>query len=126
MSCARSPYSCPFPCAAKNGVVIATEKKLASILVDGDAFQKIETVHTGCGMVYAGMQADFRVLVKKARKDAQSYFRVYQEHQPTGQSVKGVANVMQEFTQVRGPFLRDATCNLQRLTAEPATTVWWR
>ncbi|GJN40750.1 hypothetical protein PR202_gn00048 [Eleusine coracana subsp. coracana] len=74
---------------AANGVVIATEKKLPSILVD-------ET----------GMGPDFRILVRKSRKQAQQYYRLYKESIPVTQFVRETAAVMQEFTQSGGvrPF----------------------
>ena len=51
------------------------------------------------GMVYAGMGPDSRVLVKRARKIAQQYFRTYGESIPVKELVRDVAAVMQEFTQ---------------------------
>lgn len=50
-------------------------------------------------MVYAGMGPDSRVLVKRARKIAQQYFRTYGESIPVKELVRDVAAVMQEFTQ---------------------------
>jgi 20S proteasome alpha/beta subunit len=87
--------------SATDGVVIATEKKLPSILVDESTVQKITTLSPNIGMVYSGMGPDYRVLVRKARKTAQQYFRLYQEHIPVAQLVREVAAVMQEFTRER-------------------------
>ena len=44
--------------------------------------------------------------VRKARKEAQSYYREYRETKPVGQLVKSTASVMQEYTQSGGvrPF----------------------
>lgn len=83
---------------ATDGVVIATEKKLPSVLVDEGTVQKISTLTPNIGVVYSGMGPDYRVLVRKARKTAQAYFRLYQEHIPVAQLVREVAAVMQEFT----------------------------
>ncbi len=47
----------------------------------------------------AGMGPDYRLLVKKARKMAQEYYRTYEEPIPTAQLVQRVALVMQEYTQ---------------------------
>jgi len=63
---------------ATNGVVLATEKKMSSPLMDPTSVQKICNLTDGAGIVYSGMGPDFRVLVKKGRKAAQQYFRVYQ------------------------------------------------
>ena len=52
--------------AAKDGVVIATDKKLASSLVDTAQVSKVESVGEtaggGSGMVYSGVGPDYRVL----------------------------------------------------------------
>jgi len=91
---------------AVNGVVVATEKKQSSVLYDDQAIHKVELITKNCGMVYSGMGPDYRVLVKAARKLAQQYYLVYNEHIPTAQLVQKVANVMQEYTQQGGvrPF----------------------
>jgi len=92
--------------AATDGVVIATDKKFGSALVDGESVRKVEPVTDGSGFVYAGVGPDYRVLVRKARKSAQAYFREYRETKPVGQLVKSTASVMQEYTQSGGvrPF----------------------
>lgn len=90
---------------AKNGVVIATDKKVSrynllthsliplfiltpttcssfysfSVLVDTEDYQKIQHITPTTGFVYAGMGPDFRVLVANARKEAQKYFLMYRE-----------------------------------------------
>lgn len=84
--------------SATDGVVIATEKKLPSILVDESTVQKIVMLSPNIGVVYSGMGPDYRVLVRKARKTAQTYYRLYHEHIPVAQLVREVAAVMQEFT----------------------------
>mmetsp|Transcript_13621 Transcript_13621/g.24663 ORF Transcript_13621/g.24663 Transcript_13621/m.24663 type:complete len:238 (-) Transcript_13621:544-1257(-) len=92
--------------AATDGVVIATDKKFGSALVEGESVRKVEPVTDSSGFVYAGVGPDYRVLVRKARKSAQAYFREYRETKPVGQLVKSTASVMQEYTQSGGvrPF----------------------
>lgn len=91
---------------ASNGVVIATEKKMPSILVDDSALHKVQSLVKTAGMVYSGMGPDSRVLMTKGRKLAQQYYLTYHEHIPTQQLVKQLARVMQEYTQRGGvrPF----------------------
>ncbi|KFM28894.1 Proteasome subunit alpha type-2 [Auxenochlorella protothecoides] len=91
---------------ASNGVVIATEKKLPSTLVDEETVKKISLLTPNLGVAYAGMGPDSRVLVRKARKAGQTYYRQYHEQMPVAQLVREVAAVMQEFTQSGGvrPF----------------------
>jgi len=90
---------------AKDGVVIATEKKLPP-LTDITSFEKIVMLTDNIGVTYAGMGTDFRVLVRKGRKKAQEYFRFYKEKIPVSVMVRELANIMQEFTQSGGvrPF----------------------
>jgi len=89
-----------------NAVVLATEKKHKSILVEEHSIIKVETVTDHIGMVYSGMGADYRLLVKAARKAAQQYYRTYHEPIPTHQLVQRLAALMQEYTQSGGvrPF----------------------
>jgi len=90
---------------AKNGVVLATEKKLPA-LMDDESIQKTNALTSNIGMVYSGMGPDSRVLVRKGRKQAQQYFRVYKDPIPVSQIVRELASTMQEFTQSGGvrPF----------------------
>lgn len=91
---------------ATNGVVIATEKKLRSSLVDEATVRRISTLTPNIGVAYSGMGPDSRVLVRKARKQAQAYYQLYKEQIPVAQLCREVATVMQEFTQSGGvrPF----------------------
>jgi 20S proteasome subunit alpha 2 len=65
---------------ATNGIVIATEKKTSSILIDDSIIEKVAVVCPNIGIVYSGMGPDFRVLITKARKTAQSYWMMYGEY----------------------------------------------
>eukprot|EP01027_Heterolobosea_sp_BB2_P005457 GEZU01008344.1.p1 GENE.GEZU01008344.1~~GEZU01008344.1.p1 ORF type:complete len:236 (-),score=61.67 GEZU01008344.1:121-828(-) len=91
---------------ATNGVVVATEKKMPSTLIDESSLQKVSLLTDHIGMVYSGMGPDARVLLRKGRKQAQQYFRTYQEPIPVSQLVREMASVMQEYTQSGGvrPF----------------------
>ena len=68
--------------------------------------QKLEEITPSCGMVYAGLGPDYRVLVKTSRKGAQKYYTTYHEQQPIPLLVKDTASVCQEYTQAGGvrPF----------------------
>ncbi|KAJ2002796.1 Proteasome subunit alpha type-2 [Coemansia thaxteri] len=92
--------------AAANGVVIATEKKTGSSLIEVSSLQHMVKVCDSIGMVYSGMGPDFRVLVNSARKMAQKYRRIYMEDPPVRILVKELASLMQEYTQSGGvrPF----------------------
>ncbi len=49
---------------AKDGVVIATDKKMTSTLVDIQDVTKIEAITKSSGFVYSGVGPDYRVLGK--------------------------------------------------------------
>ncbi|KAG5221840.1 Proteasome alpha type [Salix suchowensis] len=63
-----------------NGIVIATEKKSSSILIDDSMVDKVAVVCPNIGIVYSGMGPDFRVLIARARKSAQAYWKIYGEY----------------------------------------------
>lgn len=85
--------------AASNGIVIATEKKSSSILIDSSMLDKVCAICPNIGIVYSGMGPDYRVLVAKARKSAQAYWKIYGEYPPTKVLTQEIATVMQEATQ---------------------------
>lgn len=86
-------------CTASNAIVIATEKRPPSPLVDDSLLEKVSIVCPNIGIVYSGMGPDFRVLLGKARKSAQAYWKIYGEYPPTRVLVQEVATIMQEATQ---------------------------
>ncbi|KAI5959301.1 PRE8 [Candida pseudojiufengensis] len=90
-----------------NGVVLATERKSNSVLNKPDVNNKVEYITPNIGMTYSGMGPDFRVLVDKARKLAQTNYKlIYNEYPPVRIMVQEIAKVMQESTQSGGirPF----------------------
>ncbi|RMZ76818.1 hypothetical protein DV738_g4664, partial [Chaetothyriales sp. CBS 135597] len=88
---------------ATNGIVLATEKKSSSPLIDPPSLSKVSLITPNIGMVYSGMGPDYRVLVDKARKVSHvNYKRIYNEYPPTRILVQDVARVMQEATQSGG------------------------
>ncbi|EOD44729.1 proteasome subunit alpha type-2 [Neofusicoccum parvum] len=88
---------------ATNGIVLATEKKSSSPLIDAQSSSKISLITPDIGMVYSGMGPDYRILVDKARKVSHTgYKRIYNEYPPTRILVQDVARVMQEATQSGG------------------------
>ncbi|XP_022183456.1 proteasome subunit alpha type-2 [Myzus persicae] len=90
---------------ASNGVVVATENKRKSLLYE-TTVEKVQKITPNIGMVYSGMGPDYRLLVRKARKEAAQYQLKFEEEIPTALLVQEVASVMQEYTQSGGvrPF----------------------
>jgi len=87
---------------AKDGVVIATEKKHKSTLQDETSYFKVEPICDHIGMVYAGMGPDYRVIVTETRKEAAVYKRKYGEDIPVEMLVQNVAGIFQNYTQQGG------------------------
>lgn len=90
----------------KTGVVLVTEKRSISPLVDEASLRKIENITQHIGVVYSGMPADYRVLLRQARVKAMEYYSTYLTPIPVLQAVKDIASLMQKYTQSGGvrPF----------------------
>ena len=91
---------------AKNGIVIAAEKKISSILVDESTIRKIDNIAPYMGISYSGIGADFSSVVRKSRKDCQVYHSRYIDRITPFMLCKQTAELFQEYTQSGGvrPF----------------------
>lgn len=59
-------------------MVLASEKKISSILIDDDWFHKIYNLSDNLGISYSGLTPDFQSLLKKGRKDNQKYYAKFE------------------------------------------------
>lgn len=91
---------------AKNGVVIATQKKLSSTLMDETSYYKTQILCDHIGAVYSGLGPDFRILSQKSRKLIQNYFVKYYEPMGVQALCRETSELIQEKTQSGGyrPF----------------------
>ena len=91
---------------AKNGIVIAAEKKLSNILIDESSIHKIDKVSDYMGVTYSGIGPDFNSVLMKARKDVQSWHARYWDRISPFMMCKNIAELFQEYTQSGGvrPF----------------------
>jgi len=95
---------------AKNGVVLATEAKMPSVLMEQSTLKKIQVVDEHLGITYAGMSPDFQVIVKQARKKALAYNAQYGTKAPVSQVAREIAGILQDATQSGG--VRPYGCSL--------------
>ena len=80
----------------KEGIILACEKQIVSNLIDETSFQKIQEVSKFIGGTYSGLGPDFKVILKKARKDFQTYKMTFNDDlMPIHSISREVANLMQ-------------------------------
>mmetsp|Transcript_14895 Transcript_14895/g.27545 ORF Transcript_14895/g.27545 Transcript_14895/m.27545 type:complete len:258 (-) Transcript_14895:34-807(-) len=92
---------------AKDGVVIAAEKKATSkLLAAPKASEKLYMIDDHVACAVAGLTSDANVLINYLRKVAHNYKLQYQEPQPLEQLIQRVCDLKQGYTQFGGqrPF----------------------
>jgi proteasome alpha subunit len=89
-----------------DGVVLAVEKKKISPLIDPSSMEKILKVDDHVGATFAGLSSDARILVDRARQEAQINRMLYDETIDVEVLTKKVTEVKQIYTQHAGvrPF----------------------
>lgn len=90
----------------KDGVLLVTDKRIASKLVVPEAIEKIFVVDDHIIATAAGIMSDARVLVERSREKAQSYRVTYDSPIDILTIVKDIADLKQFCTQSGGlrPF----------------------
>ena len=90
----------------KDGVVLIIDKKISSRLIEPSAIDKIFKIDEHVGCATSGLVADARVLVDRARIEAQINKITYAENIPVEVLVKRICDFMQNYTQYGGvrPF----------------------
>lgn len=114
--------SCTLAVKGHDCVVLAVEKKTIAKLQDPRTIRKIMQVDEHIWLTFAGLQADARILVDKARLECQS-FRFQLEDTPSvAYTAKYIAKTQQEYTQKGGvrPFgISTFVAGIDELTGKP-------
>jgi len=93
---------------AKDGIILAAEKKNTNVLLDDENFfsDKIYKLHDDMVCSVAGITSDANVLTGELRRIAQSYLLQWGEPMPCEQLVSWLCDIKQAYTQYGGkrPF----------------------
>jgi len=90
----------------KEGVVLIIDKRISSRLIEAKSIDKIFAIDGHVGCATSGLVADARVLVDRARIEAQIHRITYNEQIPVEVLVKRICDFKQNYTQYGGvrPF----------------------
>lgn len=92
---------------AKDGIVLAAERKVTSRLLEQDLFnEKLYRLDDNITVAVAGLTADAEILINTARIHAQNYLKTYNEQIPVEVLVRRLSDIKQGYTQHGGlrPF----------------------
>jgi proteasome alpha subunit len=103
----------------KNGIVLAVDKRVTSKLVEADSVEKIYQIDDHICAATCGLVADARVLVDRARVEAQMNKMTYNEPIDVRILVKKICDFKQLYTQHGGVRPFGVALLLAGITNEP-------
>jgi 20S proteasome subunit alpha 5 len=79
------------------GVVLAVEKRITSPLMEPTTIEKIVEVDRHVGLAFSGLTADSKMLIDRARVEAQSHWFTYNELMRIESIAQAVSNLAIQF-----------------------------
>lgn len=83
--------------ATSEGVVLAVEKRVTSVLMEPTATEKIVEIDKHIGCACSGLMADSRTMIDRARVEAQNHWFMYDEKMTVESVTQAVSNLAIQF-----------------------------
>jgi 20S proteasome subunit alpha 5 len=83
--------------ATSEGVVLAVEKRVTSVLMEPTATEKIVEIDKHIGCACSGLMADSRTMIDRARVEAQNHWFMYDERMSVESVTQAVSNLAIQF-----------------------------
>lgn len=83
--------------ATSEGVVLAVEKRVTSVLMEPTATEKIVEIDKHMGCACSGLMADSRTMIDRARVEAQNHWFMYDEKMSVESVTQAVSNLAIQF-----------------------------
>ncbi|KAJ1606235.1 proteasome subunit alpha type 5 [Cryptosporidium canis] len=85
----------------KEGVILASEKRISSPLLEPRSLEKIMMIDNHIGCCMSGLVADAKTMIDHARVESQNYFFTYNENMPTQSVVQAISDLALDFSDIK-------------------------
>ena len=83
--------------ATQEGVLLASEKRITSTLMEPTTVEKIFEVDKHIGCASSGLMADSRTMIDRARAECQNHWFIYNEKMSVESATQAVSNLAIQF-----------------------------